>query len=233
MIDFKIHHKKETVSTNLDARLGEHGDVFTADFQSAGRGRLDHKWESKAGENLMMSVVLSVEGLEPEKVATLPLVIGLAATKALYPAAKLKWPNDVLVGGKKLAGILCERHGDNVIVGIGVNVKAEKFSSEIANRATSLNLLSGERIDIGSVRDKLLKSFAAHYEAWLDSGFNAAFLKELEEVDYLKGKTISIRQTDDDLTPLVGDCEGIAEDGSLIVAGERVYAGEAHIEGIF
>lgn len=233
MIDFKIHHKKETVSTNLDARVGSHGDVFTADFQSAGRGRLDHKWESKAGENLMMSVVLSVEGLEPEKVATLPIVIGLAATKALYPAAKLKWPNDVLVGGKKLAGILCERHGDNVIVGIGVNVKAEKFSSEIANRATSLNLLSGERIDIGSVRDKLLKSFAAHYEAWLDSGFNAAFLKELGEVDYLKGKTISIRQTDDDLTPLVGDCEGIAEDGSLIVAGERVYAGEAHIEGIF
>lgn len=233
MIDFKIHHKKETASTNLDARLGLHGDVFTADYQSSGRGRLDHKWESRAGENLMMSVVFSIEGIEPEKVATLPIVMGLAATKALYPMAKLKWPNDVLVNGKKLAGILCERHGDNVIVGIGVNVNTAKFSSEIANRATSLNLLSGESIDIGSVRDKLLKSFAAHYEAWLDGGFNAAFLKELEEVDYLKGKTISIRQTDDDPDPLVGLCEGIAADGSLIVAGQPVYAGEAHIEGIF
>lgn len=233
MIDFKIHHKKETASTNLDARLGLHGDVFTADFQSAGRGRLDHKWESRKGENLMMSVVLSVEGIEPEKVATLPLVIGLAATKSLDPTAKLKWPNDVLVNGKKLAGILCERHGDNVIVGIGVNVNCERFSSEIAGRAVSLKLLNQKTFDLDEVRDKLLNSFAAYYEAWKTRGFDEGLLKELSEIDYLKGKTISIRQTDDDIAPLVGLCEGVARDGSLIVAGQNVYAGEAHIEGIF
>ena len=83
MIDCRIHHKAETASTNLDARSGHHGDVFTADYQTAGRGRLDHKWESPPKTNLMMSAVLSVEGLAPEKVATLPLVVGLAVIKAV------------------------------------------------------------------------------------------------------------------------------------------------------
>lgn len=232
MIDFNIHHKNETVSTNLDARVGSHGDVFTADYQSAGRGRLDHKWEARKGENLMMSVVLSVEGMEPEKVATLPIVMGLAATKALYPAAKLKWPNDVLVEGKKLAGILCERHGDNVIVGIGVNVNTEHFSPEIEHRAISLKLLNKHEVEVNEVRDKLLNGFSNYYEIWKTCGFDATLLDELKKIDFLRGKTISVRQTDDDLTPLVGLCEGVAEDGSLIVSGQHVYAGEAHIEGI-
>lgn len=232
MIDWKIHHKKETASTNLDARLGLHGDVYTADYQSAGRGRLDHKWESKANENLMMSAVLSVEGIEPEKVATLPIVIGLAATKALSDNAKLKWPNDVLHAGKKLAGILCERHGDNVIVGIGVNVNSEKFSSEIASRAISLRIIEGMPVGVEDVRDRLLKSFAVCYESWMERGLDDVMRDEIAKRDYLCGKTISIRQTDDDREPISGLCEGIADDGSLIVAGQRVYAGEAHIEGI-
>ena len=80
---WRVHHKSETESTNLDARAGKHRDVFTADHQTAGRGRLDHKWLSPPGTNLMMSVVLSVEGLEPEQVATLPLVVGLAVVKAV------------------------------------------------------------------------------------------------------------------------------------------------------
>lgn len=233
MIDFKIHHKSETASTNLDALKGGHGEVYTADYQSAGRGRLDHKWESRKGENLMMSVVLSVEGMEPEKVATLPIVMGLAATKVLYSTAKLKWPNDVLVEGKKLAGILCERHGDNVIVGIGVNVNTERFSPEIEHRAISLKLLNKHEVEVNEVRDQLLSGIADYYEIWKTHGFDATLLNELKKIDFLRGKTISVRQTDDDLTPLVGLCEGIADDGSLIVSGERVYAGEAHIEGIF
>ena len=83
MTNWRIHHKAETASTNLDARTGRHGDVFTADYQTAGRGRLDHKWLSPPGANLMMSVVLSVDGLAPEQVATLPLVVGLAVIKVV------------------------------------------------------------------------------------------------------------------------------------------------------
>ena len=78
---WNLHHKRETASTNLDAREGRHRDVFTADFQTAGRGRLDHTWSSPPGTNLLMSVVLAVDGLAPERVATLPLVAGLAVAR--------------------------------------------------------------------------------------------------------------------------------------------------------
>ena len=225
MISWAIHHKAETVSTNLDARAGVHGDVFTADYQTAGRGRLDHKWLAPPGVNLAMSVVLDVGGrmggigarggmgamvgmgdmgaggsgeIPPEEIATLPLVIGLAVVQAiskgpvpiprrgLFPSRQglspsrqgpvpertgrdlpeplqrglspssagsvpslagvcpqaagplLKWPNDVLIGGKKVCGILCERHGDLVIAGIGINVKPRKFPPELAKTATWL-----------------------------------------------------------------------------------------------
>ena len=80
-----IHHKPETASTNIDARAGRHGDVFTADFQTAGRGRLDHKWLSAPGENLMLSAVLDVGDCPPDRVATLPLVVGLAVIEGLSP----------------------------------------------------------------------------------------------------------------------------------------------------
>ena len=84
-MDWMIHHKPETASTNLDARAGRHGDVFTADFQTAGRGRLDHKWLSTPGENLMLSAVLDVGDCPPDRVATLPLVVGLAVIEGLSP----------------------------------------------------------------------------------------------------------------------------------------------------
>ena len=185
---WQIHHKDETESTNLDARAGRHGDVFTADYQTAGRGRLDHKWLSPPGANLMMSAVLSVEGLSPEQVATLPLVVGLAVAKAVRRLfvngqdvgrktedVKLKWPNDVLVGGKKLAGILCERNGDNVIAGIGINVGQTEFPPEIADRATSLALLSADVFRLPSFRCAMPSS--ANLACAIRSGARRALLR--------------------------------------------------------
>ena len=269
---WRIHHKAETASTNLDAREGVHGDVFTADYQTAGRGRLDHKWLSPKGANLMMSVVLSVEGLEPEQVATLPLVVGLAVAKvvngqdacstreglngqdarstreglngqdarstsgaagdverASRPFAMLKWPNDVLVNGKKIAGILCERHGDNVIAGIGVNVGQTEFDTEIADRATSLALNGQDARSTESVRDAILCELDRWYALWRAGGF-AAVHPEIAAVDLLRGRTVSVRQADDDSSPVTGVSNGIMNDGSLDVGGTMVYAGEAHVE---
>ena len=238
-----IHSKRETESTNLDARAGGHRDVFTADYQTAGRGRLDHKWLSPPGINLMMSVVLSVEGLEPECVVTLPLVAGLAVTKALsslipHPSSLLlKWPNDVLVDGRKIAGILCERHGDSVIVGIGVNVGQVDFPPEIAEKSTSLAVLSTSNgacplvPSVGTVRDRVLFQLGKWYGIWREKGF-AAVYPGIAAIDFLKGRTLSVRQADDDLTPMTGRSNGIMPDGALDVDGTRVYAGEAHVEGI-
>ena len=94
-MNWRIFHRAATESTNTDARAGMPGDVFTADFQTAGRGRLDHRWESTKGENLMMSAVLDVADLAPERAATLPLVVGLAVADALRFAGemRLKWPS--------------------------------------------------------------------------------------------------------------------------------------------
>ena len=237
-----IHAKRKTESTNLDAREGQHRDVFTADYQTAGRGRLDHRWLSPEDTNLMMSVVLSVDGLAPEQVATLPLVAGLAVVKAiawLYSGnqdlrrktegVKLKWPNDVLVGGRKIAGILCERHGDNVIVGIGVNVRQRVWPDELQGRATSLLNETGKQWKIVAVRNAGLGQLGEWYGSWRDGGF-AAVHSEIAAHDCLKGREIAVRQTDDDSAPLVGVSNGIMSDGSLDVGGTRVYAGEAHVE---
>lgn len=240
-MNWTIHHKPSTASTNLDARAGRHGDVFTADFQTAGRGRLDHKWLSAPGENLMLSAVLDVGDCPPDRVAALPLVVGLAVIEGLSPllpkgrSPRLKWPNDVLVDGRKLAGILCERHGDTVIVGLGVNVKQREFAPEIAEKATSLSLLLGS-VPAGKgtvpaltqVRDAILMALGRLYATWREEGLSP-FLGRLAELDFLRGRTISVRQTDDDTEPFQGVCEGIAADGSLLVGGQAIYAGEAHV----
>ena len=237
-----IHSKRKTESTNLDARAGKHRDVFTAGYQTAGRGRLDHKWLSPEDTNLMMSVVLSVGGLAPEQVATLPLVAGLAVVKAVRRLfadsqdvrrktedVKLKWPNDILVENKKLAGILCEWNGDNVIVGIGVNVRQRVWPNELNGRATSLLRETGKEFKITQVRNAVLGQLGKWYGIWREKGF-AAVHSEIAAIDLLRGRTVSVRQNDDDSAPIAGVSNGIMLDGSLDVDGVKVYAGEAHVE---
>ena len=232
---FRLHHKAVTESTNLDAREGSPGDVFTADEQTAGRGRLDHRWLSPPRTNLMLSVVLDVADLPPERVATLPLAVGLAVHAAvagfLAPdrPVRLKWPNDVLVASRKIAGILCERHGDGVIAGVGVNVNQTVFAPELATRATSL-AREGAALSVPELRDALLAELSDVYGTWREDGF-APLLPRYGAVDFLKGKTVSVLQTDDDDAPLTGRCDGVQEDGTLRVAGQTVYAGEAHVCG--
>ena len=238
---WRIHHQAVTASTNLDARAGMPGDVFTADFQTAGRGRLDHSWISPPGTNLMMSAVLSVEGLSPEHVSTLPLVVGLAVARALSPflqglSPAIKWPNDVLVGGRKIAGILCERQGENAIVGIGVNVGQTEFSPEIADKATSLAILSKingvcphkTEVVCPKVLREVLAELGCLYGIWLGRGFTVIY-PDISAIDWLKGQRLVVRQTDDDSDPIAGVSGGVQPDGSLDVGGVKVYAGEAHV----
>lgn len=225
MIDWQIHHREVTASTNLDARTGTHGDVFTADYQTEGRGCRNHVWVSPAKTNLMMSVVLSVEGLTPEQIVTLLLVIGLSVCKAMSSmvaegAFQLKWPNDVLMRGKKVAGVLCERNGDKMIVGIGVNVNQRDFPFEIVDRATSILLETGRELEVTAVRNALLGQLDKWYGIWRERGF-AAVYPEIAAVDAQRGRTVSIRM-DDDANFITGVSNGIMQDGSLDVGGWRV-----------
>jgi len=230
-----VHRKEVTGSTNVDARSGAHGDVYAAEFQTAGRGRLDHRWESARACNLTFSAVFDVAGLQPADVATFPLVVGLSIAEtvervcpALADKPAVKWPNDVLVGGRKLAGILCERNGDCVIAGVGVNVNQREFSGELSSRATSLAMLCGREFDRDDVLRKILEDLYAAHERWREGGF-AAFHAAFSKRDYLKGRVIAVRQTDADASPVTGLCSGVQADGTLLVGGTPVYAGEAHV----
>jgi len=246
---WRLHHRDVTASTNIDARGGTHGDVFTADFQTVGRGRLDHKWHSPAGANVIMSAVLSVRGLSPEQVSTLPLVVGLAVARGLSPFVSrgqtldsqgsvpmLKWPNDVLIGGRKVSGILCELDGEKVIAGIGINVKLQKFPDEIRKTAISLEEAMGTvpkgEGSVPIVRQAVLGEIGRLYEVWVEKGFGAIW-PEIATIDCLRGQTLAVRQTDDDAVPVVGVSGGIQPDASLDVGGVKVYAGEAHVEQSF
>ena len=237
---WRIRHKAATESTNKDALGGMPGDVFTADVQTAGRGRLDHKWLSPPGENLMMSAVVDVADVPPQEVATLPLVAGLSAAEAVWDlsvgsgggssaSVKVKWPNDVHVDGLKICGILCERSGDNVIVGMGVNVNQTVFAPEISGRATSVRLVTGKEFRVENVRDAVLDRLSANVERWRRDGF-ASLHPVLSAFDSLKGRQVTVRRTDDDSAPASGTCGGIRLDGMLDVAGEAISAGEATVE---
>ena len=232
-MNWNIHHSHVTASTNLDARQGSHGDVFSADMQTAGRGRLDHKWHSRAGQNLLFSAVVDIAGLEPGHVSTFPLVVGLAVAKTLSKKVNgvmLKWPNDIWVNGRKICGILCERFNDNIIAGVGVNVKETSFPDDIASRSTSLALegVAEDFLVPQNVLREILDELSLCYSVWKKEGFLAVH-RELGKFDALKGRSISVLATDDDEKPLSGVCDGIDEDGTLIVNGVKVWAGEAHV----
>ena len=229
---WNVIHKAASASTNIDARSGRPGDVFTADWQSAGRGRLDHKWHSPRGVNLIMSAVIDVSGLESAHVATLPIAIGLAVCRAAKDLGvydtMIKWPNDILVNDRKLAGILCELNGALAIVGIGMNVNCRDFPGDIAQRATSLLLETGLRRDVAGVRDAVLDQISSILPVWEEKGLEALW-EALVPLDCLRGRQVRVLRIDSDPTPLEGLCGGIAPDGSLLVAGEHIWAGEATI----
>ena len=174
----------------------------------------------------------------------MPLVAGLAVAKGLSDLwtrgdslvgkmldgrLSVKWPNDVLVDGKKIAGILCERHGDCVIVGIGVNVRQRVWPDELFGRAISILEATGWQMKTVKVRNAILGQLGKWHGIWRERGFGAVH-PEIAALDALKGKWLSVRQTDDDASPVEGVSGGIQADGSLDVGGVKVYAGEAHVE---
>jgi len=238
-MEFSINRFDKVDSTNRLAAEGKPGEVFVAAEQSAGRGRLDHKWHSRPGENLLMSIVLDVSSLPPAEVATLPLLAGLSVVKAIdeltlqqkltansqqLTAVQLKWPNDVYLNSHKVCGILCERHGDNVVVGVGVNVRQRDFPDELRVKATSL-LLEGIDVSVDGVMNRVLESLTTICKLWVSAGF-AALYPAFSEIDFLKGRAVTVMRTDDDREPVRGICGGITDDGSLLVGDEKIYAGE-------
>jgi len=169
----------EVESTNDEAaRLAadgaEHGTVVVALAQTSGRGRLGRSWYSPPGESLYLSCVLRPP-LAPEALPPVTLAAGIAVAEAAAgraPRARVQWPNDVVVDGRKLAGVLSEvttRSGkvESAVVGIGLNVNVDRFPPDLGRPATSLRLETGRLHALDEVRAELLDRL----EIWLDDFF--------------------------------------------------------------
>lgn len=212
-----IETVRETGSTSADltARLsaGENlpeGSWLVADRQTAGRGRLGRSWIDGAG-NFMGSTVVHLRHGDPSP-DTLALVAGLALHAVIAPlidSAILKWPNDLLVGGAKLAGILLERVGDAVIAGVGVNLTQ---SPQLADRATVALADLGVDIERDAFAADLARQFAEDLDRWRSYGL-APIVRRWEAAGHPLGTALSVDKPDG--TRLAGQFAGLTETGAL------------------
>lgn len=207
-----------------EARRGApDGLVVVADFQTAGRGRRGRGWVAPPGASLLVSVLMR-PSLPPERTPLVSMACGLAMAEAVGRVAgftpALKWPNDLIVGDRKLAGILAERDGDVVVVGVGVNVEWHDFPPEIAESATACNLEAGRAID----RRALLEAFLAG----LDSRYAdfAAITGEYRSRLATLGRRVRVERSDD---VLVGRAVGVGDAGQLLVEDQRGDVVEVHV----
>jgi BirA family biotin operon repressor/biotin-[acetyl-CoA-carboxylase] ligase len=212
----------ETGSTNDDAlegaRLGApHGSTYVADAQTRGRGRRGRAWTSPPGQNLTFSVLLR-PALTAERVSTLTLVVGLAvravAQARVSSPVTVKWPNDVVIDGRKLAGILVESRlrgssVEAVVVGVGVNVHMRDMPPDIAEIATSLALEGDPRPSREAVLAEVLSELETRLATFARDGL-PSLLPELAAHDALFGERIVVGGTR-------GVGAGIDEDGALLV----------------
>ena len=231
-------HLRETGSTNDRVRelaLGgaPHGTVVVAEHQSAGRGRHGRTWSAPPGRSLTLSVLVRPQQAPME---LLPLAVALAVCEACEAAAglrcEIKWPNDVWIEGRKVAGILIEARPREgwAVLGIGLNVDTAggELAPELRETATSLRIATGGPVDREVALDALFERLAE----WIGAlGRPERVTDAFRERDALYGREIAWTQ---DSQRMTGAARGIDDDGSLVVFTDskevRLDAGEVHLE---
>lgn len=219
----------ETGSTNADAAAAARagaaaGLVVVAEHQSAGRGRLDRSWKSPPRAGLTFSVLLR-PAVPRDRWAVLTLLAAGAAARAIREqaevAAEVKWPNDLVVGDRKLAGLLAEVAGAAVVIGMGINVSTRPV--ELPAGATSLAVESGRAIDRPTVLVAVLRAIATAYDGWEAAGGDAApVLAAYRELSATLGR--EVRASLPAGVTLAGRAVEIDSNGRLVVelaGGER------------
>lgn len=217
----------EAGSTNdvLRERAGDLPDlaVIVTDNQTGGRGRLGRVWVSPPGRTLAVSVLLKPVGLPPEAFGWFPLLAGLAMTRALSGfvprGVELKWPNDVLIEGAKVCGILTELlpAASAVVVGSGVNLTLTEEELPVPT-ATSLALSGAADVDPDAVLAAYLKELSLLYREFLTAGgdpVRSALRDEVAEACHTLGRAVRVELPDG--SALVGTAAGIDETGRLLV----------------
>jgi BirA family biotin operon repressor/biotin-[acetyl-CoA-carboxylase] ligase len=242
LVGSRIVSLDEADSTNLQAcRLGDEGAddglVVIADRQSSGKGRMGRRWESPGGVNLYASILLRPPVL-PFEAPKLTFLSAVAVCRAINNCTGLqstvKWPNDILLNGAKVAGLLNEMSSETeqvhyVVLGIGVNLnmRAEQFPDDLRYPATSLAIATGKAVSRLAFTRSLLQELDNLYQTYLEQGSVPIFTAWTELCD-LTGKRV---QVDCNNLLIEGTMVGLGDDGALLVrtsAGkiESIYAGD-------
>jgi BirA family transcriptional regulator, biotin operon repressor / biotin---[acetyl-CoA-carboxylase] ligase len=227
---------RQCASTNVEARrLAEdgapEGTMVIAEAQESGKGRRGRQWFSPAGLGLYFSFILRPK-MAPAEAARINLLMSVSAAEVISDKSalpvKIKWPNDILINGKKAAGILAEISTEldsisYMIIGLGVNVNIPKagtagcFPEELQKTATSLLIETGRKFPRASLLQCILMDFERRYNASLQDGFQAA-LRRWRELSGIMGKKIKIETAGGQIT---GTVEDLDSDGALVLRGPK------------
>ncbi|MGN0512775.1 MAG: biotin--[acetyl-CoA-carboxylase] ligase [Lachnospiraceae bacterium] len=244
----EIYYYDEVDSTNNVAKkLAEdgapHGTLVITEMQTAGKGRRGRNWSSPKGSGIWMTFILRPQ-IGPDRASMLTLVSAMAVQKAIENEtglkAVIKWPNDIVVNGKKVCGMLTEMSAEPewinyVVVGIGINANTKKFPEEIADVATSLSIELGRDI----TRSNLVAGFGAAFEGYYDR-----FIKNGDMSDLMDEYNKNLANLDNKVKILdpkgeyTGISKGINKEGELLVTDEDgneriVRSGEVSVRGIY
>ncbi len=243
----KVVYFEVTDSTNIQAkRLGEegwpNGTLVVAGRQEAGRGRRGRTWESPGHTGVFMTVLLRPSFL-PGQASMLTIVAAMAVTKAVRVKygldVQIKWPNDIVLNGRKICGILTEMNTEidainYVVIGIGINVSNERFGDDTAKVATSLRIEGGGEIRRAELIWAVWEAFEAYYGNFIKTGDLQGIKHEYD--GYLVNIDRQVRVLDQK-EPFTGTARGITAHGELIVETDegikRVSSGEVSVRGIF
>lgn len=248
IIGNKIINFDKLDSTNQQAKKlalegASNGTVVIAEEQTAGKGRRGKMWVSPPGTGIWMSVVLR-PSVMPENASMLTLVAGLAVCKAVREItnleASIKWPNDIVVNGKKICGLLTEMNSEIdfinfVVVGIGINVNIEKFPPELDNIATSLMIEGNQSYQRKILVKRTLEIFEDYYKKYLETEDLTKIIEEYNEHCINIGRKVRVTGRKQDIT---GNVKCVTNKGELIVTDQQgedivVTSGEVSVRGIY
>ena len=248
LIGGNIQHFAEIDSTNNYAKKiasegCAHGTVVVADRQTMGRGRIGRQWQSDSADGLWFSIVVRPE-LEPENIQVITLATSVAVVEAIKETqgiiCGIKWPNDIILDGRKLGGILTELsaepgHVNYVVVGIGINVNQdlEHFDYEIRQKAVSLKMYDNKPVQRSKLLGSILTSFEKLYKSVL-LGKNKDIIDKWTEYSVTIGKEVKVAYRN---VEYIGTAQSIAADGRHIVkckdgVTREISAGEIQVRGL-
>lgn len=244
----RIVFYEETDSTNVRAKAaGEegapHGTLFIAEQQNAGKGRRGRSWDSPPGESVYMTILLRPQ-IPPSKAPMLTLLMAVSAAVGIERAtgirAQIKWPNDLVLNGKKICGILTEMSAqvdyiNYVVIGTGINVNQTSFPEEIQQTATSLGRETKTVIRRAELTARILEAFEKYYAIFLET-MDLSGLKEQYD-SLLVNRDRDVRVLDPAGT-YEAHAIGIDREGELVVVtpqGEekKIFAGEVSVRGVY